>query len=175
MYRWLDFFIASWHNFLPDLDGGCFHANSSTVALFSANFVVACCRPKCDHCLNRHEFLHHIASGCTCSRFGGYESRAEPKLKANPSPDASHPGDEDNWLTWRGLMSPHSSDSFCGLKKQPPVLMKETFLAFITVLSRSFVDWAGPVKNSISYHENCNKLNILHLSITQRVIKICLM
>lgn len=105
----VDFFF-----FLPDFGADSFCANSFKVALFSVKFVMAPWRPKHDHCPERR-----VSATC-CSSHTGCRSLGEPseaglehKLRENPFTDSSHPGDEGNWPTWRGLTT---TDSAVGLK-----------------------------------------------------------
>lgn len=156
--------------FLLDFGADSFCANSSKVVLFSANFAAACWRPKRDHCPDGCKFLQYILN-----RAGSVfledlsEARLESKLRENLPTDVTHPKNEDNWPTWRGLATTDSTASFCGFKKS---------LSFSLKKKRIFTDLlcyycrfcqTRPVKTSISYQQNCNKFYIKHPSITKNL------
>lgn len=122
--------------FLPDFGADSFRANSSTAALFSAKFGMACWRPKRDHCPDRCEFLQRVVSSHTGSMFLGNLSEAalEPKLRENLFTGASRPGDEDNWPSWRGLTTTDSTASCCGFKKSLSFSWKKSLLLCYVII-----------------------------------------
>lgn len=145
--------------FLLDFGADSFCANSSKVVLFSANFAAACWRPKRDHCPDGCKFLQY-----TLNRAGSefledlFQARLEPKLRENLPTDVSHPGDEDNWPTWRGLATTDSTASFCGFKKRLSFSWKKDFSDLLCYYCR-FCQ-TRRVKTSISCQQNCNKFYI---------------